>query len=202
MSADAVDVPVWLSDARAGSREALGKLFDLCHGYLLLVARGELDTDLQAKGGASDVVQETFFEAQRDFAAFHGTTEKELLAWLRRLLLNNLSNFSRDYRQTAKRAVDREVPLGDPQAGCYDARTLPADTLTPSGHALADEQRAALERALLRLPADYREIIRLRYEEGRPFADIALAMQRSPNAVRKLWARALEQVRKEMGMPT
>src|SRR5581483_9241354 len=102
MPADATEIAIWLRDARAGSREALGKLFDLCHGYLLSVARGELDLQLQAKGGASDVLQETFLEAQRDFARFQGTTDKELLAWLRRLLLNNLSNFSRDYRAAGK----------------------------------------------------------------------------------------------------
>ena len=103
MPIDAADLGAWLNDARAGSSEAFGKLFDVCHGYLLLVARGEFDIELQAKGGTSDVVQDTFLEAQRDFAAFHGTTEKELLAWLRRLLLNNLSNFSRRFsadRQT------------------------------------------------------------------------------------------------------
>ena len=198
MPVEAPDLGAWLNDARAGSSEAFGKLFDVCHGYLLLVARGEFDCELQAKGGASDVVQDTFLEAQRDFGAFHGTTEKELLAWLRRLLLNNLSNFSRDFRQTAKRSVRREVPLGDPGNGSMAAGTLPADSLSPSEHAMAGEQRAALERVLERLPADYRQIIRLRYEEERPFVEIAEIMKRSPNAVRKLWVRAMEQVREEM----
>src|SRR4051812_46159075 len=58
--------------ARAGSHEALGQLLDGCRGYLLRIARDELDPRLQAKGGASDLVQETFLEAQRDFAAFTG----------------------------------------------------------------------------------------------------------------------------------
>jgi RNA polymerase sigma-70 factor, ECF subfamily len=198
MPVDAADLGAWLNDARAGSSEAFGKLFDVCHGYLLLVARGEFDVALQAKGGASDVVQDTFLEAQRDFAAFHGTTERELLAWLRRLLLNNLSNFSRDYRQTAKRSVRREVSFGDPGKGQFAAGTPAADTLSPSDHAMAGEQRAALERALERLPADYRQVIRLRYEEERPFAEIAEIMKRSPNAVRKLWVRAMQNVREEM----
>src|SRR5262249_45736682 len=35
-------------------------------GYLLVLAQRELDPDLRAKGGASDLVQETFLEAQRD----------------------------------------------------------------------------------------------------------------------------------------
>jgi RNA polymerase sigma-70 factor (ECF subfamily) len=199
MRGDAQEIAAWLREARAGSRESLGKLFDLCHGYLLSVARGELDPHLQAKGGASDVLQETFLEAQRDFAGFRGSTDKELLAWLRRLLLNNLSNFSRDYREAAKRSIEREVPLDNGSAGAAEA--VPSDSLSPSAHALAGEQREALERVLQRLPADYQEVIRLRYQEELSFTEIAALMQRSSNAVRKLWLRAVEQVRKEMAPP-
>src|SRR5215831_5082709 len=102
-----------LDAARAGSREALGRLLESCRGYLLIVANGELDADLQAKEGASDRVQGTFLEAQRDFGQFQGTNEAELLAWLRRLLLNNIANFTRRYRSTGKRSVEREVALDE-----------------------------------------------------------------------------------------
>ena len=72
------EVACSLADARAGSREALGRALDACRGYLLLVAQGELAPDLRAKGGASDLVQETLLEAYRDFALFHGGSEGEL----------------------------------------------------------------------------------------------------------------------------
>src|SRR5437764_1298683 len=100
-----------LASARSGSAEALGRALETCRGYLLLVAERNLDPVLRAKGGASDLVQETFMEAQRDFAQFQGTTEAELLAGLRRMLLNNVGNFARRYRGTDKRAVGREVGL-------------------------------------------------------------------------------------------
>ena len=58
------------------------------------------------------MVQETFLEAQRDFGRFRGTTDGELRAWLRQLLLHNLANFARSYRGTEKRQVEREVHLG------------------------------------------------------------------------------------------
>src|SRR5262245_40328741 len=54
-----------LAMARAGEGEALGRVLDSCRGYLLMIARQELDAGLQAKGGASDLVQETFVDAQR-----------------------------------------------------------------------------------------------------------------------------------------
>src|SRR5215469_16366338 len=114
MGNPATDIATWLPAARAGSREALGHVLEACRGYLLLIARQELEPALQAKGGASDLVQQTFLEAQRDFAGFHGTTHEALLAWMRRLLLNNLANFRRDHRRK-KRRVTREVtlPSGD-----------------------------------------------------------------------------------------
>ena len=53
-------------------------------------------------------------------------------------------------------------------------------------------------RALARLPEDYRRVIALRYEQGQSFADIGQAMGRSSEAVRKLWFRAIERLRKEL----
>lgn len=104
-------VAQWLCAARAGEREALGQALESCRRYLLLVARGEIDTALQSKASASDLVQETFLDAQRDFAQFQGSTEPELLAWLRQILLHRINKFSRHYRDTAKRQVGREVQL-------------------------------------------------------------------------------------------
>jgi len=66
---------------------------------------------------------------------------------------------------------------------------------------MAHEQAEALRRALERLPDDYRQVVTLRYQEGRPFAEIAERMQRSENAVRKLWFRAIERLQQELGTP-
>ncbi len=187
-----------LSAARAGSKEAIGVALEACRGYLLGIAERELDTDLRAKGGASDLVQDTFLEAQRDFAGFRGETEADLLAWLRRLLLNNLANFARNYRQTAKRRLEREVrlPAGDEsQAG---ASQFAAATPSPSARAQTGEEVAALHAALDRLPDDYRQIVMLRYIDGLTFDEIAGRMGRSPAALRKLWSRAVERMQAEM----
>src|SRR5262249_24779574 len=156
---------------------------------LLLVAGRELPADLRAKGGASDLVQQTFLEAQRDFARFQGHSEGELLAWLRQVLLHKLAHFvSRYYAE--KRRVALEVPLTADDSLPASPREPSADTPSPSGRAMAREQQEALARALERLPEDYRRVIRLRYEEERSFGEIAGLMGRSENAVRKLWARA------------
>src|SRR5258708_34556565 len=111
MAESAREMREWLSTARAGSHEALGRALDSCRNYLLRVAERHLDPKLRAKGGASDLVQETFLEAQRDFGGFHGNSEQELLAWLSRVLLNNLGNLYRRYGETDKRDFNRRLPL-------------------------------------------------------------------------------------------
>jgi RNA polymerase sigma-70 factor (ECF subfamily) len=189
----------WLAAARAGSGEALGLILQSCRQYLLLVAGQELDADLHAKAGASDLVQETFLEAQRDFARFQGTSEAELLAWLRQILVNNVANFTRRYR-TGKREVNREVGLqanDSAQASGIAGPALPDPMRTPSSEAVEREQAAALQRALERLPEDYRQVLALRYLEGRTFEEIAPLMNRSAEAARKLFARAMQRLRQE-----
>src|SRR5262249_28239413 len=101
----------WLKSARSGSTNGLGQVLESCRQYLLLVANKELDPDLRAKVGPSDVVQDSILEAQRDFGRFHGTTEADVLAWLRRILLNNIANVRQHYRATQKRELSREVSL-------------------------------------------------------------------------------------------
>jgi RNA polymerase sigma-70 factor (ECF subfamily) len=190
-----------LATARAGSGNALGGLLESFRGYLLMVADRELGADLRAKGGASDLVQETFLEAHRDFITFRGVTEPELLAWLRCLLLNNLANFARRYREAEKRRVSREVPLGDGGSSASGLPEPPADTPTPSWAAVKAEDAEALLKALDRLPDDYRRVLTLRHQEGRSFAEIAESMGRTANAVHKLWARAIEQLQSELEAP-
>jgi RNA polymerase sigma-70 factor (ECF subfamily) len=191
-----------LSAARAGSREALGEALEACRAYLLRIANEGLAHDLQAKGGASDLVQEKFLEAHRDFARFQGTTEAELRAWLRCLLLNNAANFARGYRETGKREVGREIPLerGDSSSACEPG--VAANIASPSTEAMAHEQAEAIAQALERLPEDYRRVITLRNQERREFDEIGRLMERSADAARRLWSRAIERLQLELERPT
>ena len=195
------DAARWLPAARAGSNEALGQMLADCQAYLLLIAGREIDPDLRAKGGASDLVQETLLEASRDFDGFKGDTETELLAWLRRLLLHNLSDFRRRYHGTNKRRMVRECPVGaGPRAAGPLSRASVAAP-SPSEPTIAREQREAVEHTLDRLPDDYRQVVLLRYQDELPFEEIGRQMNRTANAVEKLWLRAIERLRRELEKP-
>jgi RNA polymerase sigma-70 factor (ECF subfamily) len=136
-------------------------------------------------------------DAVRDFAQFHGATEDELLQWLRRLLLNNLIDFTRQFRDTAKRQVDREACLLGRSSGLHaePATDLPS----PSDLALAREEAEAVAHALQQLPGNYRQVIVWRYQDGRSFEDIGQALDLTPNAARKLLLRAIGRVQQVMG---
>jgi RNA polymerase sigma-70 factor (ECF subfamily) len=194
MSARAHDFGGWLAAARGGSRDALGSALEACRRDLLSIARHELNGDLQAKGGASDLVQDTFLDAHRAFEQFRGNSERELRAWLRRLLHHRAAKFGRRYRTTQKRRLAREAA---PAADGWEGK-LPAAQPSPSTQLMAHEQAQRLRQALERLPDDYRRVITLRYVEQSSFEEIGRLLQRTPNAARLLWLRAIERVKQDL----
>jgi len=176
-----------LPAAREGSREALGEVLEACRKYLLWQARQQMDLGLRRKAGTSDLVQDTLLEAQRDFDQFSGGTEDELLAWLRCLLAHNIANFVRRYKATAKRGLDREVELSANHSGQYHAESTLSDEME------RQEQFEQVFGLLKSLRAEYREVITLWYQE-KSFAEIGQMTNRSTNAARMLWMRAIERL--------
>jgi RNA polymerase sigma-70 factor (ECF subfamily) len=201
MAGDVEEVSDWLEAAHAGSTEALGRALEACRGYLLLIAQQELEPELRAKGGASDLVQETFVKAHRHFDRFRGDSEADLLAWLRRLLLNNLADFRAQFREADKRRITREVSLDAGDSWGSHVPSLAAQGPSPSDVAMEHEDSVALSRTLSRLPDDYRLVLQFRHDEGRTFEEIGPMMERSADAVRKLWARAVERLQQEWEAP-
>src|SRR5262245_47225455 len=102
---DSNQVEAWIAAARGGSLEALGQALEQCRDYLLQVGNAELDARLQGKAGASDLVQETFLVAQRIFDRFQGSSQPNLRAWLRAILLHKIAKLRQRYGGTRKRQL-------------------------------------------------------------------------------------------------
>ena len=85
-----VEIDQLFASARAGSATCLGRLLTLYSNYLKLLISAQLDERLRVRVSPSDIVQETFFEAHRDFPQFRGQSTGEFVAWLRRILVNNI----------------------------------------------------------------------------------------------------------------
>ncbi len=69
----------------------------------------------------------------------------------------------------------------------------------PEEQVIAAEDRDRVLAALHRLPADYREVLTLRFIDGLSHAETARAMKRSPGAVRVLQHRALRALAQLLG---
>jgi RNA polymerase sigma-70 factor (ECF subfamily) len=183
-----------IGEARLGSGVALGQLLEACRHYLTDQARRQVVPGLKCKVSASDLVQETSLDAHRDFASFRGQCLEELIAWLRRILLYNAANAARRYR-AGKRQLSRELAIeGHPDV----AKQLTAADPSPRSLAVADEEQASVLQAIERLPDDYQTVIWLRNREHYSFVEIGDFMDRSPDAVRKLWFRAIERLQSEL----
>jgi RNA polymerase sigma-70 factor, ECF subfamily len=192
-----------LAEAREGEANCLGRVLQYYGNYLKLLVTTHLDAKLRARCSPSDIVQESYFEAHRDFENFRGQTEAEFLAWLRKILVNNMAREVEKHILSAKRDVRREVRFSGMQAELERSAARLESVLvdqapSPSSRADRHEHVVALANHLAELPTDYREVLVLRHCEGLAFKDIARQMGRSAGAVRMLWLRAIGQIRQLM----
>ena len=186
-----------LEAARDGRDDAFGRIFESFRRHLMLVAHRELPQTLRGKVGPSDLVQETAVDAQRAFSGFRGSTAEECFAWLRSILRNNVVDAVRHYELSQKRSAGREISLAS-EAGLREGGMLQLPNGRPDGSAIRREDADVLATAMTRLSDDHRTVLRLRYWEGLTFPEIGDRLGRSPDAVRKLWYRAVERLQEEM----
>ncbi len=184
-----------IAEARRGDDAVRGRLLELYRNYLRLVARSLIGGALRVKLDPSDLVQETFLKAHRDFGQFAGGTEPELVAWLRQILVRSLANQVKHHRRQA-RDHQRQESLERllEQSSLMAQMALASQVPSPSEAASRREQAVLLADAVDRLPPDYREAFVLRTLEHVPFEEVAARMGRSIGAVRMLWARAVKRL--------
>ena len=133
-----------LADARGGRTESLGRVLELNRTNLALLARAQIDLQLQGRVDASDLVQETFLDACRDFHHFRGTSHREWVAWLRKILFFNLARVVQRQVAAKKRSTRREVSL-DQRVSAMErsSGTIPIETALVSRIELAQQPRRA-----------------------------------------------------------
>jgi len=201
VNTSSVDPVALLDKARQGVPDALGRLLELYRGYLRLLLRLQIGRRLRSKVDDSDLIQETFLEAHRQFERFRGQSEGELVNWLREILATRLAAVIRHYFKTQRRDLRLEQEL----ARAFDAssqgmiKNLIAPKSSPSDAAVRREQSVLLADALEKLPETYREVIILVHLEGLSFPDVATKMGKTLDSVKNLWARALAKLRRMLG---
>ncbi|MCA9224014.1 MAG: sigma-70 family RNA polymerase sigma factor [Planctomycetales bacterium] len=185
-----------IARARTGDSEALGRLLEQHRPFLRLLAARQLDDRTAVRVDASDLVQLTFLEAQRDFSQFHGDREEQLLAWLKTMLRNNLGEVIQQHVRAEKRSTNREQPLETPPGSQRQAEwEFAAEQSSPSQRVMRGEAAVRLAQAIENLAEPQREAIRLRYLEGYTLKQLAERMERSETAVAGLLKRGLQGLR-------
>jgi RNA polymerase sigma-70 factor, ECF subfamily len=193
------DINRLLAEARSGSPSARNELFTHFQKYLAFLAQEYQNTELAAKVGASDIIQQTLLQATSELAEFRGTTAEQFRGWLRQILVNEARSINRHFG-AQRRAAGAECSL---QPGGSNLDHDPPDgQLTPSSEAMARERAAAVHISLEKLPPEMRQVIRLRNWDMLPFSEIGKQMHLPTSSAAKLWYRAVIELQRIHGEPT
>jgi RNA polymerase sigma-70 factor, ECF subfamily len=186
-----------LSAARQGDGGALGLLLERYRNYLTLLAELKTGKLLREKVDAHDVIQDVFLAAARSFGQFRGTSEAELLAWLRQILACALADLGRHHTAARRDArLERRLAQDLDRSSQALAGGLAASITSPSQHAVRRERAVLVADALKELPEDYARVVALHHLEGLTFPEVAERMDRSLDSVKQLWMRALGRLRR------
>jgi RNA polymerase sigma-70 factor (ECF subfamily) len=173
-----------LVGARAGSVEAIDRLYRRVGGRLLAIIRVRMGRDLRRRVESHDILQATLLKSFERLDQFAGGDGATLMAWLARIAENEIRDQA-DFQHRQRRDVAAAVPLDDaPEIVATHVRSAFSQV------ALGEDHRR-LEAALEMLDADHREVIVLRKLEELSFKDIAARMARTEDACRMLLARAM-----------
>jgi RNA polymerase sigma-70 factor (ECF subfamily) len=160
---------------RHGDEQAFAELVDR---YKDLVF-GMLFRSGADKNPVEDLAQEVFLKIHRGLPYFRG--EAKLATWIFRIVLNLLS------QETASRRAAREVPIDDRR---------PAREPRASDRTATDlELRDRLEKAMARLPAQYRVLVAAHYLQDVKYEDLADALDIPLGTVKTHLHRAKKQLR-------
>jgi len=172
--------------ARGGDRAAFDELLVPLRARLESQVRARMGPRARGQVEPEDVVQEALLKACESLGRLEWQGEEAFYRWLASIAEHLI------WRAT-ERASRFPVSLEEDPSG----------RASSAASRLRREQRARrLERALAELSPDHLEVVVLTRLEGLRIADVAERMGRSPNAVKKLLARALEELRRRFGDTT
>ena len=164
--------------------------------YLHILTRLQLGPRSSSKLDASDIVQETLLHAYRKRDQFRGNDDAARANWLRTILARNVADAIRS-QGCKKRDIARETSLQAELDSSSDSlgSWLVAEDSTPSEHVIRDELAVDVANALALIPHSQREALLLHYWQGCSMAEIALRLNRTPDAVGGLLKRGLQRLR-------
>jgi RNA polymerase sigma-70 factor (ECF subfamily) len=152
------------------------------------------DPRIRVRTSCSDIVQETLLRAHQNLAQFQGTTEAELIQWLRSILTRVLITKVRENR-AQKCDVGREIKAAVAQSSVLLENFLHDRHGTPSEEVVRQETRQRILEAVDQLPDDQRDVFILREIGGLKVAEVAVQLNKTRKSVAGLLDRARVRLR-------
>jgi len=180
--------------AQAGDEPSFAQLIECHRAPLVAFVAQRIPQVLRRKISAEDVLQEASITAYVKLAGFQYRGEGAFRAWLGRIAQLKLQEAVRRFAGTAKRGAVAEVSRGARR----DTQQFAAPQGTPSEHAMAHELEERVQRALERLPADYRRVLTLVRIDQQSLREAAIHLDRRYEATKKLYGRAVAALAREI----
>ena len=138
---------------------------------------------INSREDAEDILLDVFLAALES-STLLSMSEQHQEAWLRRVAYNKCMDL---HRRTSRHPA---FPLEADVETLYDD-----ERLAPDQAALRQEELEQLQKHLTALSTDQQEILRLRFADELPCAEIAARMRKSEGAIRTMLSRTLHLLR-------
>ncbi len=188
---------ILIRDARGGDAAAFQRLVALYHPRLRARLQRQMTADMRAHVEPDDVLQQVYLEAFRSLNQFQYLGKDSFLRWLFTILDRKLIDEHRALH-AERRDVRREVrAFVSPETASYVdlLARIGAKSATASQVLRTRETIGTLEQCLSELPEHYRDVIRMRFLQGRAVSEVARTLKRSEGSVHMICHRALQQLR-------
>ncbi len=188
--------------SQAGDTQALNELFTRHRERLCRMVEMRLGHRLQARIGASDVIQDAYVDVVGRLEEYLRDPKLPFFLWLRLVVGERLLKLHRHHLGTQRRDAGREVALfrgALPQASSAAlAAQLLGKHTSPTQAAVRAERLLRLQEALNTLDPMDREVLALRHFEELTSAEAAQVLEIEEEAAAKRYVRALRRLKKTM----
>jgi RNA polymerase sigma-70 factor (ECF subfamily) len=188
-----------LERIRAGDGRALAELFQQHRDRLRRMVELRMDSRLQGRVDASDVLQDGFLDSAKRVGSYLADPRLPVFLWLRLVVSDRLAVVHRHHLGTRMRDVSQEVSLYRdplPQASSAALASMLLGRMTsPSNAAIRAEQILQVQEAINSLEPLDREVVALRHFEQLSRAETAVVLGITEEAGAKRYIRALKKLK-------
>jgi RNA polymerase sigma-70 factor, ECF subfamily len=182
-----------------GDREAFDLLFMRYYPRIKLLVRIQMLDKLKAQCEPDDVIQEIYLEVYKNFHKFEYSDPDSFFKWISKVIGWKIKDFDKYFFKTAKRQPQETLSLqqkiGETDTSSLEVGDgLAARQSTPSQIVMEREGFQMLERAMAKLPENFRTVVMYRHVMKLSAAETAERMGMQANAVNVLFHRAQQKL--------